>query len=244
MRINFNKFVKHILLFAGYIFRHNTKSKVLYYHDVSTKYTEMGTPLDLIKKQIEAIRRAGFEIVTEIHNPQKQVVLTFDDGWRGLYEHKDFFIKEGIFPIVFIAVDLIGKPGYMNKEEILDMQCLGFRFESHSWSHKGLSSYDDEGLNKELLDARLALEALLKHSVTSICFPQGKFSNLVVEKCYTSGYHNLYSSLCGGYNDLGNKGVICRNLIAESSPRILKYQLLGESRLYRKKLMRNHIAKL
>ena len=29
------------------------------------------------------------------------------------------------------------------------MQCLGFRFESHSWSHKGLSSYDDEGLNKD-----------------------------------------------------------------------------------------------
>ena len=113
--------IKEILLKISAILNRNRESKILFYHDVfsHTLYTDMGTNVELFKQHIDTIVKCGFNIVSKITERQNQIQICFDDGFKGIYDTKDVFEKYNIKPTVFLAVDLIGKEGYLNKDEIL-----------------------------------------------------------------------------------------------------------------------------
>lgn len=225
--------IKEIALLEGFFFHHNRKSKVIYYHDVGIAYTSMGTPFDTIQQHISIIRSRGFEIVSNITQRENQIMIAFDDGWKGLYDNRDFFVREKIFPTVFIAVDLIGKDGYMNKEEIMEMHSLGFQFESHTWTHTGLHKHVGPSLEHETKGAKKQLESILGFPFTSICYPQGMFSKEVYLKCAEAGYKLQYTCVSGCYYDYIDDQLVCRNLVQYTSARHLKYILEGDSYVIR-----------
>lgn len=234
------KKLRSLLFFLGYIVHHNSNSKVIYYHDVSKKYTEMGTNIDLIKHHIEIIKKYGYKIVPQITQKCHEVMLCFDDGWVGIYDYRDFFIQNKLYPTIFIAVSLIGSEGYLTIEQIKELSNLGFRFQAHSWSHMGLSSFDNAGLEKELKESKDWLENTFGYTFDSICFPQGKFSMNVKDLCLKYGYTRLYSSIPGGYYDLIKQSLICRNCAQDMSMNDFRWTLNGTSSLFRRKLIKQH----
>lgn len=236
--------IKRILYLSAYLFHHNQKSKIIYYHDVSTEYTDMGTDMNTIKRQFDCVRKCGFQFVEEIDAPLHQVMVCFDDGWAGLYYAKDFFLAEKVFPTVFIAVDLIGRPGYLTLDQILELQSLGFHFEGHTWSHEDLTLYDAEGLRHEIKDSKEELAKLLGKPVTALCFPKGRFSDEVYQCSVAAGYEKLYSSITGGYYDLlDSRNLICRNLVQSVSDKEFYYILNSTSRFFVKRTMKLHYQK-
>lgn len=236
--------IKFLLNFIGFVLHHNRKSKVIYYHDVGTQFTSMGTPLTIIKKQLEIVRKCGFEIVPQLTSKNNQVMIAFDDGWKGLYEERFFFIKNQIKPTVFVAVDLIGRDGFMNIHEIQELQAEGFIFESHTWSHKGLPDYiSEESLRHELYDSKCELERLIGKEISSLCFPQGRFSDKVIEMSKIAGYKKLYSSIPGGAYDMYNRGLICRLLFADIPVNQVRFVIEGCSYIYKKKIINNHYSR-
>ena len=241
MILNNKNLIKQIAFFTAYLFRHNQDSKVVYYHDAGTQYTDMGTDINLMQKHIEVIYKSGYTIVPSITRKEGEVMICFDDGWAGIYDHKDFFIAQNIMPTIFIAVDLIDKEGYLKKEQIKELEARGFRFECHTWSHKSLTLFNDEELEHELRDSKVMLERIFDHPFTSICYPQGRFSKHIHNKCHDYGYLHQYSSLHGGYYDLEGKGIICRICAQFSSPTELKWMLNGTSRIFRKRLIKQHV---
>lgn len=234
-------FLKQLIFFLAFLFNRNKDSKVVYYHDVSKKYTEMGTDITLMKKHVDQICQSGYKIVSKIDKREGQVMICFDDGWAGIYEHKDFFVEQEIKPTIFIAVELIGKDGFLSVEQIKELESIGFQFECHTWSHKSLPQYSDEGLEHELKDSRYELERIFGHPFTAICYPQGRFSKHIHDLCKEYGYERQYSSLHGGFYDLEKKGVICRVCAQFSSPTELKWMLNGTSRLFRSRLIKQHV---
>lgn len=234
-------FIKLLFFFISYLIRHNKDSKVVYYHDVGTKYTDMGTDIQLMKQHFTIIRKSGYDIVPSVEKRKKQVMICFDDGWAGIYDHKDFFIQQNIKPTIFIAVDLIDKDGYLTKEQIKELQQTGFRFEGHTWSHKSLTGFNDEELEHELRESKEVLEKLLGSPITAICYPQGRFSMHVHDLCKQYGYERQFSSLHGGYYDLAEKGIICRMCAQFSTSTEFKWMLNGTSRLFRKRLIKQHV---
>ena len=233
--------IKLFTLWMGYVFYHNRKSKVLYYHDVSTAYTDMGTPLELIKKHINCIKQRGFSIVN-IDKPENQIMIAFDDGWKGLYDHRDFFIKEKIYPTIFIAVDLIGRDGYMTKENIEEMYQLGFLFESHTWSHTGLPGHVGVDLKHETEGAKSLLERTFGHPFRAICYPQGLFSKDVIDACTSAGYNLMYSSISGNYDDYIEHHIICRNLVQYIPANQIKYIIEGNSAIIKRRNIKRHFT--
>lgn len=181
----------------------NRRSRVIYYHDVFEKscHTEMGTPLDVFKTHIEEARAMGFSFVPEITESENQLQICFDDGFRGIWETRNFFFEEKIFPTIFLAIDLIDQKGYLKKNEIRELQARGFRFQSHTWSHKNLTKFTDSELKHEISDSKFELEKFLKKEVDELCFPQGFFSQRVIKIALSSGYKKLYTSLPGGRFD-------------------------------------------
>lgn len=176
----------------------NDKALVIYYHDIGTDYTKMGTPSDLFWAHIAAAKQAGWMFSPEFcPGAQKQLTLCFDDGFHGIWTEREKFVKEGIRPIVFIAVDLVGSPGYLNWEEILALQNMGFVFQSHTWSHRPLTEVPDTELSHELADAKRTLSERLGREVTMLCFPCGQFSECVLDSCHDAGYEILWGSFPG-----------------------------------------------
>ena len=231
--------IKKVLLFIGYIFNHNNKSKILYYHDIGTKYTKMGTNLDLFQKHIKTIRESGYEIVPIITHRKRQIQICFDDGWKGVYDVKDFFVRNNLKPTIFLAVELVGKKGYLDWDEIKELKEYGFIFQSHTMTHNELTSFELQKLKWELKESKRILEENLKTPIDEICFPRGCYSSVVVDESYKAGYNVLYTSV-PGICDSFHKGLLKRNLVQFSTPIELRWIIKGDSALLRKKAQRMH----
>lgn len=237
------KTIKRALLWFSSLLHHNKKSKILYYHDVYSdqKYTDMGTSLDRFAQHIKVIRDAGFSIQAKIQNPYKEVMICFDDGFRGIYDTKQFFIENGLRPTVFLPISLIGTPGYLNKDEILELQKAGFIFQCHAWNHSDLTKFTKEELVCELCESKKALTELLGRTVDEICFPIGYFSQLILDECERYGYHTMYSSIPGNYFDeLYVDGLRTRNLLQFANETEVKLVLHGGNEMIHSRYVKMH----
>lgn len=243
--------VKFVLLLIGSIVCRNHKSKILYYHDIYLDHSYksldsdilMGTSIEMFKKHLTAIKNEGYRIVPQITNPEGEVAIMLDDGFRGIWDNCQFFYENNLCPTVFLAVDLIGKEGFLTEEEILELQNHGFIFQCHGWSHKDLTSFNDEELKKELVDSKNHLEKLLGREVSEICLPLGFFSDHLVELTKKAGYKEVYSSVSGTYDNRVIGYMRTRNLCQFSSPLNLKLILNGGSEIFRKRDINRHYKK-
>ena len=237
-------FIKHSILWLSYCFHRNHRSKVIYYHDVGKDYTSMGTDLETIRRHFDIVRKCGYEFVKSISQEEGQIMVCFDDGWAGLYDAKDFFLENHVYPTVFLAVDFIGRQGYLSLPQILELQDAGFIFEGHTWSHTDLTTFDDIGLKHQILDSKIELSRLLNKNVEALCFPKGRFSDRVYRYSIESGYSKLYSSVGGGYYDLlKTKNLICRNLVQSSTDREFRYIINSTSPFFVKRAINMHYQK-
>ena len=236
-------FIKRLLLFISSIVFHNRGSKILFYHDVycDNQYTDMGTSLAMFTEHIKTIKKNKFSIVDNIIDKKNEIKICFDDGFKGIYDTRKFFIESGIHPTVFLATTLIGQPGYLNHDEILELQELGFIFQCHAWSHSDLSEFSKEELHRELYDSKILLEDILGKNVDEICFPIGYFSQLVLDECQRYGYKTMYSSIPGNYFDkIFTNGLKTRNLVQFASPSEVKSVLLGGYHLLHNRYVKMH----
>lgn len=234
-----NVLIKKGIYRFDYLLHKSRRSKVFFYHDVDKKYTDMGTPFDIIKEHFRIIKEKGFSIVENIENKNNEVMICFDDGWAGIYDNKSFFIENNIKPTVFLAVDLVGQEGYLTLAQIQELRDNGFHFEGHTWSHKDLTTFNREGLVHEIIDSRNALEKIVGDKINALCFPMGRYSDLVLEVAKGAGYSKLYSSINGCHYDLlEEEGLICRILVQDVTPKDFKYILLSSSPYLKKRTKR------
>ena len=237
MKRRIKQFVLKVL---ALLFR-NDGPKVVYYHDVGTTYTDMGTTLELLKSHVECARSMGFSFVSKLADldAPKKLLMCFDDGFRGLWDQRDYFIREGVYPTVFIAVDLVGRPGYMTWDEIRTMQKLGFVFQSHTWSHRPLTDVPDDELGRELAEARTAIGHELGREPDMLCFPCGVHSQKIIDEANKAGYVKLFASYpgCVGQNEF----VVPRNLVQNLTTMDFENVLHGALCPLKKRYMRQHL---
>ena len=211
------------------LIKRDRQSKVLFYHDVDNgaPYTDMSTSINLVEEHIDMIRKSGYEIVSHITERENQVMICFDDGFRGIWDNREFFVQRGIFPTIFVAVDLIGQKGYLSVDEIKELMTYGFIFESHSWSHTNLTKFTTEELQRELKGAKDELERILGVNMSAVCFPQGYYSDEVIRLSKEAEYSLMYISEPNSYYSCENEGVIPRYLIQDVSSTVLRGILHG-----------------
>lgn len=242
------RLVKLGILLIGSILYRNKKSKILFYHDFHTGrgYVApdcgivMGTPMDVFKKHVEAIKAEGFQIVTHITKEDGEICIMLDDGFRGVWENRHYFYENKIYPTIFLAVDLIGQDGFLNADEIIELQDHGFNFESHGWTHTNLTTKDNNELIRELYNSRMYLSKLLQKDVQEICLPIGYFSDHLIEMAIKEGYSEIYSSIPGEYNNKIYGKLRPRILCQFASPFEVKLLLRGGGNIIRKRYERLH----
>lgn len=236
--------LRTLIMMIGTLFHYNNNSKVLYYHDVHdiNRYSKMSTPMNVFKQHIEQINKSKFEIVKHINKKEKQVQIAFDDGFRGLWDNKEYFIEHKLFPTIFIAVSSIGKDGYLKKNEIITLFRLGFNIQSHSFSHVNLTICKNKELIHEILDSKLYLEDCLDSSIKEVCVPMGFISESVYRECLKFGYTKIYSSIPGDFYDRLKKydSLIYRNIIQSFTPFQIHLALKGGQRVFQSHYKKMH----
>lgn len=226
--------IKNVLLFLNAVFRHDTAAKVVFYHDIGTEYTEMGTPEVVFRAHLACLKgRRGVNFHT----------VAFDDGFRGVWDHRETLKSFGVSPIVFIVVGLVGRPGYLTWDEMRTLKRdYGFEFQCHTWSHQTLVGpvnadlprpeqddfRTDDWYRHELVDSKAELERQLGCEVSALCFPVGYFSDDVVRRGAAAGYSRFYASFPGNRSegDLAPR-IVPRCLCQHLSPFAFKCVLDG-----------------
>ena len=212
------------------LFYTSKKSKVIFYHDihVSKQYTAMSTPVELFLKHIQIIRDTGYEIVSEITEDYGQVEICFDDGFSGLYDNIELIKKLNVPLQLFVISSFLGKENYINKKQLIILNNLPqITISSHTHTHKVLNLISEESIVKELEESKDTLEQLLQTEVNSLCFPEGKFSERVLELANKLVYKKQYSSIPGFYHVKDYPGVIHRSLVQFAEEKEFKAILKG-----------------
>lgn len=144
--------------------------------------------------------------------PEGAMLITFDDGFRGVRDHALPVLEKLDWPFtVFLVSDLIGGEDVwtraanpasatyplLDATEILDMQRRGASFHSHTRSHASLPSLDDAALSDQLAGSRAALTRLLGQDVAYIAYPFGHHDARVEAATRAAGYRAAFSTRSG-----------------------------------------------
>ncbi len=179
---------------------HLTGVPVLNYHQVNNKFhTVLTMKPENFEEQIQYLSESGYHSITleqfsqymsgEGDLPDKPVLITFDDGYEDNYEYAYPILKKyNMIATFFLITDFIGRPGYLTWDQVKEMDAAGMEFGSHTLSHRPLDSFDREGVRHELVGSKKAVEWRLGKKCEFIAFPEGKFTDTVLEETENAGY--------------------------------------------------------
>jgi peptidoglycan/xylan/chitin deacetylase (PgdA/CDA1 family) len=184
---------------------------IFMYHYIR-KYTDANDPIGVnlsvppekFEEHLAWLKENGYESVFPnfFKDPKalalKPIILTFDDGYEDAYTSAFPLLQKykmkGVF---YLIVSKIGTPGYLNWEEILEMQKAGMAFGSHTLAHPDLRNLDIVNLEKEIKESREILGQKLREEITDFCYPSGKYSDVVMAELRKDNYETAVTTNSG-----------------------------------------------
>ncbi len=177
----------------------NDHAVILVYHHVSeeTPASTSVTPAQF-EAQLDFLADEGFnvlplpQIATAIANreplPRKSVAITFDDGYRSVYDEALPLLRSRGWPFaIFVATDAIdrGAPPYLTWDHLRELSHLGATVLNHSSSHdhllrRRLGESDSAWERRVREDIQAAQERLAEELGASpmlFAYPYGEFTN-------------------------------------------------------------------
>ena len=189
---------------------------ILCYHSVDPEWV---SPLAVRPAEFEAQCRwlAGTGRVVDLVDhlasgrsaASRQLVLTFDDGFRELDEHVFPLLRRyGLPATVFVvaqtltpqgqAVDWVDTPPpwplqTLTLEQVLAARDQGVRIASHSWAHHDLTTLSEAECTRDLRDSRELLEDLLGEPSPYLAYPRGRHNEVVRRAAEKAGFTASFS---------------------------------------------------
>lgn len=144
----------------------------------------LNVPPEIFQKQMDYLLEKGYQVIslkemTEgIKNNTllgKPVVLTFDDGYRDLYENVFPVLKEKkIKATVFVITQYVGGEKYLNWGQVKEMSDSGLvLIGDHTLNHRSLPSVSKEEERNQIISAKLIIEEYLQKPVNFFAYPYG-----------------------------------------------------------------------
>ncbi len=183
---------------------------VLMYHDVKeVPLNYFDVTVEDFAAQLDWLKSAGYttlsmdefaEVVREQREfPEKSVLITFDDGYLGIYKYaRPELEKRGMKATFFIIPNLVGMPDdtypYINLDELKELAgnpliSIG----SHTMSHPHLEQLEAEAQREEIQHSKQVLEEWIGKRVNSIAFPYGAYDKSVLREVQNAGYDISFS---------------------------------------------------
>ena len=159
---------------------------LMYHRFNENKYPSTNIQMDVFKKHIETIKNTGYKFydpksfISEFNLPknEKKILLTIDDGFKSFYEEAWPYLKENKIPfILFVSTEPVGKFGYMNWNEIKEIEQSKFGYIGHhSHTHEYLIDMSEEEFMNDIETATKIFKEKLGYSPSIFSYPFGEYS--------------------------------------------------------------------
>ncbi|MGF1497158.1 MAG: polysaccharide deacetylase family protein [Elainellaceae cyanobacterium] len=181
------------------------KVPVMMYHDIlPVKEVFFDVTPEEFESHLQLIQENGLtpismdQLVTHLRTglglPEKPILLTFDDGYIGHYEHVYPLLKQygypGLFSIYTYKVGRDhGRPG-VNWDQLREMAADPLvTIAAHSINHpRDLRDLTDADLRLEVVESKRILEAELGIPIRYFTYPEGNYNERVAEAVAEAGY--------------------------------------------------------
>lgn len=183
---------------------------ILVYHSVDEEDSLISTPTEIFRKQMEYLKERRITVLSmkELYEglvgpdplPEKCVVITFDDGFEGVYRNAFPILKEFGFPAtVFVVTGSVGEEmGWARVEgipahrlstwdELREMDQDGIDIQTHGVTHSFMTELSETELAAEVGDSMRAIEEHLNKKVEFLAYPYGYYNPLTIEVLKKSG---------------------------------------------------------
>lgn len=190
-----------------YISEKNIQIPVFVYHDIvedesQIEYDYMQTTYDQFKKQIDGLMNLGYKPISyedlvayskgEKKLPKWSFLITFDDGYTGVYKYAYEYAKEKNIPITsFINNVNVGKTGFYSWEEAKEMNDSGVvSVYSHGYEHLEYNKYSPDKLLEDTNKAYDEIEANLEDEdiLKVFTYPYGLYTEEELQTLKEAGY--------------------------------------------------------
>ena len=170
------------------------------------------------RRQMRWLRRFGYrglsmrDIMPYVRGEKqgKVVGITFDDGYRNVYQNALPVLTENGFTATnyFVAHHLgggnewdyekgISHSDLMSSDEMRAWARAGMEVGSHTLDHAYLPKLDDDQAQIQIAESRQALEQLLGEPVTAFCYPYGGEEARLRDLVRAAGYDNATTTAGG-----------------------------------------------
>ena len=159
---------------------------IMYHRFNEDKYPSTNIDMEIFKEQINLIREKKIPFINpdefrlNFYSPkdQKKILLTIDDGFTSFYQNAWPYLREKKIPfILFISTEAIGKNGYMNWDQIKEIEKEEFAFiGNHSHSHEYLIEYDFNKFKKDIDTSIKIFIENLGYNPLFFSYPFGEYS--------------------------------------------------------------------
>ena len=145
--------------------------------------------MDIFKKQIQVIKDLNYNFynpksfINEFNNPKnkKEILITIDDGFKSFYTEAWPFLKENKIPfILFVSTEPVGKNGYMNWDEIMEIESSDFAIIGHhSHTHKYLIDMENSEFIEDIKTASKIFKEKFGYNPKIFSYPFGEYSKFM-----------------------------------------------------------------
>lgn len=178
----------HVLMY------HDIKAVPVNAFDVSTK--DFCSQLDMLIN--EGYITLGLDDLASNDFPEKSVMITFDDGYRGIYLNAIPELRKRKMKAVFFLVsDTIGildsKYPHITEKELRDIASDDlFSIASHTKTHANLELLSHDERLHEFSASREKLEALTGRKINFFAYPYGNYDSEIASDVQASGYEAAF----------------------------------------------------
>ncbi len=159
---------------------------LMYHRFNENKYPSTNVRMEIFIEQIQIIKDLNYTfynpklLVNEFNIPKnkKKILITIDDGFKSFYKEAWPYLKENKIPfILFVSTEPVGKKGYMNWEEILEIEKSNFALIGHhSHTHEYLIDFDEKEFVNDIDTASKIFKNKLGYNPEIFSYPFGEYS--------------------------------------------------------------------
>ena len=162
---------------------------IMYHRFDENKYPSTNIQMNVFLEHIKIIRELNFEFIHpekfkdnfDIPKKQKKILLTIDDAFQSFYDVAWPYLKENKIPfILFVSTEPVGNRGYMNWDQIEEVEKESFAvIGHHSHSHEYLIEKSDKDFIRDIEKASSIFIEQIGYTPELFSYPFGEYSEFM-----------------------------------------------------------------
>ena len=162
---------------------------LMYHRFNENKYPSTNIRMNVFKDQLEIIKKSKLKFYNpdefsknfKFSKKEKKILITIDDAFLSFYENAWPLLKKNKIPfILFVSTEPVGKNGYMNWQQIKEVEKENFAYiGNHSHTHDYLVDLNKKEFLEDIKKANKIFIKELGYNPKYFSYPFGEYNNFI-----------------------------------------------------------------